>query len=78
MIKRNWSNRGKGVQKSPMDKEGIKSGIMKACLLHNMQHYKHFNALLKTMTRHCYPSSYLELHQFVLNSLQQMTHMVET
>lgn len=51
---------------------------MKACLLHGMRYYKHFNALFKTMTRHCYPSNYKEMHDFVIESLQNMIEMAQS
>jgi hypothetical protein len=51
---------------------------MKTCLLHGMRHHKHFNVILKTMTRHCYPAHYTELQEFVLGSLQNMAEMAET
>jgi hypothetical protein len=40
-----------------------------------MRHYKHFNALLKTLVRSVYPTSYPELQEFVVGSLQNMGEM---
>lgn len=50
---------------------------MQAYFLHDLKHYKHFNALLGYLTRLEYPSQYEELHQFVLNSLTQLINMVK-
>ena len=49
--------------------------IMQICLIHNMQHYKHFNALFKTLVRSSYPVEYPEMHDFVMSSLQNMAEM---
>ena len=77
VIKRNWTNRGKATLKSGLNKEMIKKSIMSACMLHNMRHFKHFNALFKTLVRSSYPSQYPEMHQFVLSSLQNMGEMAQ-
>lgn len=67
VVKRGWTSRGKG--RGTLDKESIKVGVIKACLLHDMHHYKHFNALLKPIVRSVYPGSYPEMQKFVVDSL---------
>jgi len=40
-----------------------------------MRHYKHFNNLIKYLTRIDFPAHYSQLHNFVLTSLQQLMAM---
>ena len=76
VAKRNW-NRNQSTLRTGLDKEIIKKSIMKAYLLHNMKHFKHFNVLFKALTRFSYPDKFLELHEFVINSLQNMADMAQ-
>ena len=73
VVKRGWAGRGRG--KGTLDRESIKVGVIKASLLHEMRHYKHFNALLRPIVRSIYPGSYLELQTFVVDSLMDIVRL---
>lgn len=51
---------------------------MEAYFLHGLRHYKHFNQLVGYLARVDYPQDYGELHQFILNSLTQLAHLLAT
>lgn len=40
-----------------------------------MKYYKHFNTLIKAISRHTYPVNYTELHQLITSSLAGIAQM---
>lgn len=81
VIKRNWNpkrNANSKVLIKPEIKELLRSNILQAYFLHDMRHYKHFNALISYLARIDFPTQYVGLHQFITNSLTQLVEMVKT
>jgi hypothetical protein len=74
VIKRNWVKRGREV-KVNLPREEIKREVLICCTLHNMVHYKHFNALFRVMARHGYPNQYTELHDFIIQSFEDLYNL---
>ena len=77
VIKRNWVNRGKVIVKGTLNKEAIKEAILKAVPAHEMRHHKHFNTVLRTMTRQCFPTQYPQLQCFLSSSLDDLLAMAD-
>ncbi len=46
--------------------------------MHNLAYVKHVNQVLKFLSRQDYPAKYLELHEFILTSLQSLYTTVLT
>lgn len=79
VIKRNWNSKRSSTNPMRAEvKEQLRSKILEAYFLHDLQHFKHFNALLGYLTRLDYPSQYGSLHQFLANSLQQVGEMASS
>jgi phenylalanine-4-hydroxylase len=51
--------------------------VLSTYSLYEMKHYKHFNNLLRYLTRVDYPLNYPQLHHFVLGSLRELLQLMQ-
>lgn len=80
VLKRNWSSRTRG--RNPIvilpenDKKDLRTDILAAYTLHDMQHSKHLNELLKYLTRVDFPNNYPQLAESTLSWINQVSQLL--